>query len=413
MWQSGFSSRETSPVTTRPAVGQALFARALAIRHVTNLSEPIVLVSVDVIGLSEVVSSRVHDMAQQKYGLSRARLRLCASHTHSGGVVLGNLMALAPVEGVEIGKIERYGDVVVKGVLDVIGMVMVRKGRVSYARVGGTQVKVGVNRRQVTEDEFRTGGYRGNTQDEMPVLWFVGKGGGVVAGVFGFAGHASVVTGGGRYSGDFVGLATRMMERDVGGLWLFVAGCGGDVNVYPRGSEMWARIHARVLADGAEKVVREGGSLIVGGIQVVKHEFVRLKFARRVGRRELRRRMRVKNVVEKRAARALLQTLGNKRETDMVYERYPVAVWRIGGVTIAFMGGEPVVGYCNLLRELGVHWVVGYCEVVVGYVGTEQVVRTGGREGGERAAWYYGLPAAWHFSVQRVILHAFQRLLVP
>ncbi|CAN8068893.1 unnamed protein product [Agarophyton chilense] len=410
VWLSGFSSRNRTAESTQPLLPDfPLFARAIAIRNQTGRAKslPLVVVSLDVIGFDHKFSASVLREVEREFGISRDRLRLCATHTHSGPVVRGNLAPLMPPDEKEQQKVARYTEWLTKAVLQVIrGCVEGRQETVSMSFAEVT-VPLATNRRQVVEAEFH--GERGTTEDRVPIMWFA-KGSRVVAGLFGVAAHATILTSSYRYSGDYPGYAVKNLQDQTGGMWLFLAGCGGDQNIYPRGSLQMLQHHGSNLVNSILRAIRDGGTE-VRSAAVATDAYIDLHFARRYSAYELAIRARSKNAVEKRSA-DLLQTkgIGTDGKTKAMYP-FPLGVWRLGDVRIVFLGGEPTVGYCHDMKKAGATWIVGYCQDVMGYVGTADVIREGGREGGERAAWYYGLPSAWSADTERRIMNSAHSML--
>lgn len=423
VWLSGYASRNRTADSIEPLdPSLPLYARAISLTYVPDkdfVSEEnrLVIVSLDVVGIAAELSDRIYSAAHHRHALTRAQLRICVTHTHSGPIVGENLAPLAPDEDEEKAKIRRYANELVMTVLETIKQSL-EFGDADFASAhyGTAEASLAVNRRQIAERKY-DGVNRGDTEDNVPVLWFEAHGD-VVAGLFGYAAHATVLTTGNRYYGDYPGVACGRLEKEYkNSVWLYMPSCGGDQNIYPRGTQKAAEDHAHVLVDSVMGVVHDSG--LGHGKNVVldrskkpmaAHTFVPLPFVKRYAEKELQVRARSKAAVERKAARRLLKKLEPNGLTEREYN-YPIAVWQLTPVVIAFLGGEPTVGYCSKLREAGVTWVVGYCEDVMGYVGTADVVVGGSREGGERAAWYYGLPAAWSRSVEGLIISAVRRLI--
>lgn len=403
VWLSGFSSRNRTAESTQPLDPEfPLYARAIAIRNRTgrSVSLPLVLVSLDVIGFDRRFSRTVHQEVEKEFGISRDRIRICATHTHSGPVVSRNLILLVPDDEKEHQKISRYTESLISDILKAIRECLERSFNAVALYYAEAFVPLATNRRQVEERAFN--GFRGSTEDSVPVLWF-NKGKKTIAGVFGVAAHATVLTSGYRYSGDYPGFAAKQMERKMGGIWLFLAGCGGDQNIYPRGTVRLMKRHGSRLVDGILETIKEGGRRLAPDAASIDM-LADVRFARRYTGRELSIRARSQNLIERRAADQLHAAgIGEDGKTAMLYP-FPLGVWRLGDMNMVFMGGEPTVGYIRLLKKVGASWVVGYCQDVMGYVGTAQVITDGGREGGERAAWYYGLPSAWAMDTERRIV---------
>lgn len=413
VWLSGFSSRNRTPSHVKlvdPHI--PLYARALCIRRLEDDS-PLILVSLDVIAIPRSLSARIYRQAYQQHGLPRASLRLCATHTHSGPVIGEALAPLSPTDGANRARIARYEGHLQQCVQQVIATAMTKRERVK-ARFARGRAALSVNRREIRETMFDASSpRRGMTDDTVPVLRFErARDGRVIAGVFGYAAHPTILTSGYSYSGDYPAVAAHALEsRFTSATWLFLPGAGGDQNIYPRGSPTLLHRHAATLAAAVTATVTAVNMSrdAIAGRLFARHALIDLPFATRYSRLDLRKRAQ-QGDVQRRAVRVLLPSVANDGFTPSSYA-FPVAVWRVGGLTIAFLGGEPTIGYVRLLKNVGIDWVVGYSEDVMGYVGTKDVIRVGGREGGERAAWYYGLPAAWSVRAEDLIVHGVRQLL--
>ena len=81
IWMAGYGAR------THPSEGvrQPLFVKALALEDQTGAKS--VIVTSDLLGFPRVVAEPIARECQTKLGLSRERLALNSSHTHSGPVI--------------------------------------------------------------------------------------------------------------------------------------------------------------------------------------------------------------------------------------------------------------------------------------------------------------------------------------
>jgi neutral ceramidase len=431
LWLSGFSSRSRLPTDREvKASSSRLFARALAFRGTADLylvrsdkvpgRTVLVLVALDLIGASGSLTDRIFHRLSAEFGLERAQVRLCFSHTHSGPVVGDHLQPLVPEDPQQLKLAATYAEdlieVVVGTVREAINADNMER---VWPRFGIGRCQLAVNRRDVDESTFGLSD-RGLTDPTLPVLWFIRVNESlniqesrlsIVGGLYGYAAHASVLTSGYEYSGDYPAETSAFLESapGFGGTWLYVAGAGGDQNIYPRGTQRQCERHARKLANAVSSVVQGGGRALGEGAYA-SHIFVQLPFRVRRTRRELIRWLRGKDSHAKVTARRLLGRAGTSGCTtssfctNLAYTRYPMSIWVLGDVRILFLGGEPTVEYgIELRRSAGVDWVVGYADDVMGYIGTKAVLNEGKREGSDRAAIYYGLPATWGAEVEEII----------
>src|SRR5688572_12400004 len=101
-YQGGARQAETNRIERR------LFARALAIG--SDQQKPVVLITVEVIGLSEELSSAVAAALRASHGLERECVAICATHTHTGPAIRGVLpfMFAQDLPADEAARIDRY-----------------------------------------------------------------------------------------------------------------------------------------------------------------------------------------------------------------------------------------------------------------------------------------------------------------
>lgn len=427
VWLSGFASRVHAPSSVRLLHADVpLRARAVAIRaHNANkkgidghAAPPViaVVVTLDVIAISKNFSSAIYSSVAHHHGLDRRTLRICVTHTHSGPVVADALAPLSPNDPPNVKRIKDYEQILFTHVLHVIAVALSRHERATAVFTTGL-ASLAVNRRQVDEVSFKPGTTsRGLTCDDVPALIFRawddrGGEGRVVAGLFGYSAHATVLVSGYEFSGDYPSYSAHLLEQTFrDSVWLFLNGAAGDQNIYPRGSVAHVETHARSLASTVISAVQDARMVQpLPATFSAQHAIVHLPFAKRYSRHQLRKKAALGHAQRRAVAVISRGLIGNESLTARSYP-YPVAVWKIGDVTIAFLGGEPTVGYVRLLQTVGVDWIVGYSEDVMGYVGTKAVIESGGREGGERAAWYYGLPSAWSPAVESIIIDSVRKL---
>src|SRR4051812_32862708 len=81
MWMAGFAARTSaSQGTERP-----LHAKALLLQDAHR--GRVVLVTLDLLGVTTGVAARICDEARRRHGLAREQILLASSHTHCGPVI--------------------------------------------------------------------------------------------------------------------------------------------------------------------------------------------------------------------------------------------------------------------------------------------------------------------------------------
>ena len=228
---------------------------------------------------------------------------------------------------------------------------------------------------------------KGPVDHDVPVLRVDRPDGALLAAIFGYACHCTVLDGY-EFCGDYAGFAQIELEsRHSGAQAMFVAGCGGDQNPIPRRSLELAARYGKELAASCSEV-------LAGPLRPISGA-VRLDLRRnRAGvrspalRETIEQDAKSSNFFTASRAKLLLETIKKRGSLEKTYP-YPVQVWRLGELTWVFLGGEVVVDYSlRIKRNLGSShvWVSAYCNDVMAYIPVEARPRGRGIRGGRSHA---------------------------
>jgi hypothetical protein len=412
LWMAGFARR------TLPAQGtaMALHAKALALRCADQPA--VVLVTVDLLGLTARTTNSVAAIVRRRHRIPRENILFNASHTHCGPVVDEQLSVAYDLPATEWRAIRDYTRQLEGKLSDVIATALNRlqPARLAYGR---DQAGFATNRRV----KF---GPR-PVDRSVPVLRVDDARGAPLAIVFGYACHNTTLQDGFvQYHGDYAGVAQSTLEkRHRGAPALFVAGCGADANPMPRGTLELVNAHGTALADAVDRALTSVTS-IEPAIRTA-YTTVGLPFANDAVRERWRRQLDIEDVYLRRHA-ALMQQVVARDGRLPATQADPVQVWQFGAtdaadagvrergapaLTLVALGGEVVVDYAlRLAREYPQRqmWVAGYSNDVFGYVPSERVLREGGYEGGD-AMIYYGRPGPFAEGVEERITSEVRRLI--
>jgi hypothetical protein len=350
MWMAGYASRK------KPAEGkvQELYAKALALEDVAG--KRFVFVTLDLIGILPSLRMRMEEKVQKAYGLPPESILLNASHTHSG-----------PEYRVEKGRekeAQEYTAFLEERLMKVIGDALtdLKPAAVSWSR---SRCGFAMNRRLPSPTGYQNSpNPDGPVDHEVPVLQVVSPEGQARAVLFGYACHNTCL-GEFQYCGDYAGYAQEyLQEKRPGFVALFMNGCSGDQNPYPRRGGVvpgvtaldLAEMHGRSLSNAVE-VAMQVPKRVVGGPILAEYEKVSLDYA---------------------------------PEKKRAPHSYPVQVARFGeALTVVALGSETTVDYSiRLKRELSkdsATWVAGYSNDYTGYVPSLRVLKEGGYEA--QAGW--------------------------
>ena len=277
------------------------------------------------------------------------------------------------------------------------------------ARLAYSSARCGfaMNRRLPTKSGYANSPYpEGPVDQSVPVLRVEGADGKLRAVLFGYACHNTTLALY-QFSGDYAGYAQQYFEADHPGVTaLFMLGCGGDQNPYPRGTVELAQKHGRALATAIEAALVTTLKAVNGPLRSAYGE-IQIDYAPAPTREEFTARLASKDKYEAAHAKRMLERLDKGEKLPTRYP-YPVQVVRFGDVlTMVALGGEVVVDYSlRLKRELTgtAVWVAGYSNDVMGYIPSVRVLKEGGYEAGGAMRFSTTHPGPWAESVEERIV---------
>lgn len=402
IWMAGYASRN------RPAEGKEtdLHGKALALEDANGTR--LVIVTVDLIGIPASLRENLEKRCGEAYKLPPEGLLLNASHTHSGPEFrIGRRMGDdGDHDHSQDGA--QYGGRLEDKLFEAVGQAI---DKLEPAKLGYTHARAGfaMNRRLPAPDGYRNSPYPDGPVDQaVPVLRVNGEDGKLRAVLFGYACHNTTLA---LYdwNADYAGYAqTYVQESNPGAVALFLMGCGGDQNPYPRGTVEMAQQHGRALAN-AVKVALDVAPKQIHGPLRSSYEKADLDYSPIPTREEFEKRLNSNNKVEAAHAQRFLAKLGAGETLPTSYP-CPIQVVRFGDdIVLAAIGGETVVDYSlRLKRELAdsadVVWVAGYSNDVMGYIPSKRVREEGGYEATGAMQYSNVHPAPWAPSLEERII---------
>ena len=375
MVMSGYASRKG--VFT--GVIQDIQAKAMALEDAEG--NRALLITADLIGFTNDLSERICARILERTGLPREAILLNASHTHAGPSVRPNssIAAESPPE-----PVEKYMDELVRKITGIAAEAVSGMQPASLSWSHGI-TNIMTNRREFTENGIILGhNPRGLVDRTVPVLRVDGADGKVQAVLFGAACHCTTLTGKNmEICGDYAGFAQSGVEERYPGVQaMFMAGCGGDANPYPRSTLEDAKMHGAALAEEVARVLETPLKPLAGPLRTAFAR-VDLPLQRFASKEDL-----AHVGEESRSYRRFFIEGAEKRfeEEGRLPETYnaPFAVWQFGsGLTLVGFSGETLVDYVTFTeRALGPLnlWISGYCNDVFGYLPSARVLAEGGYE---------------------------------
>ena len=423
-WQAGVAKADITPTESVPLAGyggktrmsqrveHAIWLKALALKD--DAGAVSVLVTADLVGLSDKMIAVITKNAAEKHGVARERLILNASHNHSCPVTEDVLWLYYEFTPEEAAAKDRYTRMVYAKYDEVIGAAIaaLKPAELSFEQgLAG----VAVNRRRSRGPESRALG--GQVDQDVPVI-AVKSGNELQAVVFGYSCHTTAL-GGLSINGDYAGFAQLELEKSIPGCTaLFVQNCGGDANPLPRirgrdaEATQLAGMYGHILAEAVRQVVVAPMKPLTGPLKVAMGE-TELMLQPGLPLEELKQRVPNLTGMPKREFEHFIrqyETLGEP--PDRV--KYPVQVWSFGPeLTFIALTGETVVDYS--LKFKAAHgwnttWVCGYNNDLLSYVPSLRVLKEGGYEG-VSGMYEYGHRAPYTEDVEQRITAKVEELL--
>jgi neutral ceramidase len=392
-WKAGFASVKITPekpvlmygyanrVKPFERVAQDIYAKALVLED--EQGRRAVIVTTDLGAMPGSFADPLAQRITEKTGLQREQILLSWAHNHAGP----NLsLKVTPGAGISVADAENRVTYT-RWLQDrLVELVVAANARLEPATLwhGQGVANFVMNRREFTPRGVILGvNPRGPVDRSVPVLRVDGADGKPRAVLFGAACHNTTL-GSRNYDlcGDYAGYAQHFLQEKFPGLQaMFIMGCGGDANPYPREGMENTRQHGAELAGEVARVLAAKLRPVAGPLKI---SFGTVDLPLQTPTREDLKPLAEKSSgVQADSARKMLATLerGEKLQTHCPA---PVAVWQFGGdLTLVALPSEVVVDYVPLIEQrigpLNL-WVAAYCNEGFGYVPSARVLSEGGYE---------------------------------
>jgi hypothetical protein len=399
VYLSGYAAR------TKPSEGilHDIWAKALVIGEDDNIS--IIIVTIDIIGLSHELSEEISNRVIEKYGIDRSRLLLNTSHTHSAPVIWPSLSMMFELSTGDLQALIKYNRRLADDIADVIDMA-VKDMKPANLYVAHGSANIAINRRQPTEKGVIIGvNNEGPVDNDVPVLKVETPEGKIMAVLFGYACHNTTLD---IYqvNGDYAGFTQIEIEKanpDV--IAMFLEGCGADQNPNPRRTVEFAMQHGKTLAGAVQKVLSGEFKPVRPPVRTYFTK-TSLEFSA-FNPEQYKEEILSGNRYMRRRASFLLEAIDKGYDVSTL--SYPVQAVRFNNdFTILALGGEVVVDYS--LKAKGRYpnenmFVAGYSTEVQCYIPSARVLKEGGYEP-ETSMIYYGLPGPFAGNVEEKVFSA-------
>lgn len=407
LWMAGYGGRD------RPAEGKLhdLWVKVLALEAPDGRRA--VLITSDVCGFARVSYDAICEGVRSRVRLDPPEIMLSYSHTHSGPALRECLQDYYPMDAKQRALNDRYTRELEKTIVEKVAEAFAHLEPATLW-AGEGKATFAVNRRNNPEpqvpDMLRRGvALKGPVDHDVPVLAVRRPDGSLRAVVFGYACHATTLSGY-QWCGDYPGFAQIALEKaHPGAVALFHAGCAADQNPLPRRSVELCEKYGRMLATAVEATLGKPLRPIRPRLRTAM-EVVNLDYEHTMTRPELEDYVR-KGGLYGRWATRMLKQLDAGKTLPKSYP-YPIGAWKLGDDQLWInLPGEAVVDYSLALKaKHGPHtWVTSFTQDLVAYIPSRRVWNEGGYEGGYLGE--YGHPAQrWAPDVEQRITAAVGRL---
>lgn len=387
-----------------------LQANALAFGK--DQEHPSLLITVDLLGISARLTSRLVKSLSEKSGLDPAQIVICASHTH-GGPEIGNALNILQYRPGKFSDsllaldqllhIAGYTEQLSRK-LEEVALSALKDRKPAFISWGQGQASFAHNRR--TEG--------GPTDPALPILKIANTDGTLRAVLVNYACHGTTLEGNiNKIHGDWISEARHQIEANhPGAMALIAIGCAGDADPKPRGIPENVKQNAKEIADNVDKVLASQLEPL-NAPPVGKMVRIKLPFAHIPTVAELMETAKQQGEGEAYYARLALERIQRGDSIASTLD-YPVQTWNFADkMVMVNLAGEVVVDYSiRLKNEFGAErlWVNAYSNDVPCYIASKRVIREGGYEGASSMP-YYNQPSPLAETVEDMIVDAVQSIM--
>src|SRR5438552_465745 len=321
MWMAGYASR------TNVSQGKAtdLYAKALAIDDMRGAR--LVIVTLDLIGVPRSLRNGLGAAVAKEHGLPREGLLINASHTHSGpefrmgpGPQDWAMFGKEGIPGAKSGA--EYGRELQTKLVELVRRALADRSpaKLSYQH---SRCGFAMNRRTLVGTNYNNfPNPDGPVDHDVPVLRVEGSDGKLRAVLFGYACHNTTLALY-QFCGDYAGYAQQYFESANPGVTaLFMQGCGGDQNPYPRGTFELAQQHGRTLATSVEAALQTRPRSLPGPLRLAYTE-VDIDYDGPPTRAEFEEKLKSSNQYEAQHARRFLDRVDKGEKLPEKYSFCP------------------------------------------------------------------------------------------
>lgn len=396
MYLAGFASR----VVIAEGTAMDLQAKALALED--DRGTRFVMVTLDLVEVAKQTRDAVAAQVQTKFGLPNEALLLNCSHTHCGPELRFTEEEFSELKDPQRReRCLRYNAGLVAKITGIVGESLQRLEPATlvygHARCGFAMNRRLKNEKSTGEPYLNSPNPDGVVDHDVPVLSVTRADNSLAAVVFGYACHNTTMSIK-EWHGDYAGHAQRILEKaHPGTVALFMMGCGGDQNGYPRFGDVFSQRHGQSLATAVEAALQAKARPLSGPLKTA-WDTVRLDYQPLPTEEELQKRLATPqgsdpsySIYRRDWDRRRLLALQKGSLRD--HYDYPIQVVHFGkDLTFIGLSGETCVDYSlRLKRELAGSpplWVAGYCNDVLAYIPSKRVLLEGGYEAGTSIVYW-------------------------
>ena len=399
MYLAGFANREV------PAEGTAmeLHAKALALQDAKG--ERFVMVTLDLVEVTAQLRDAVAEAVKARFGLPEKALLLNCSHTHCGPELrYTELEFMSFTDPLRKERCLRYNAWLKDRIIGIIGEALqqMEPATVSY---GHARCGFAMNRRlkgdkPAGDPYLNSPNPEGVVDHDVPLLTVQTAAGKLSAVVFGYACHNTSMSIK-QWHGDYAGHAQQLIEEaHPGAIALFMMGCGGDQNAYPRFSPVFSLRHGQSLATAVDAALDAKPKSIHGPLRI-DWQTTRLDYQSIPTADQIEKRLNTGEGYEK--GYEVYQRKWDEKRLYAIkhaglrdHYDYPLQVVQFGhDLTFVALSGETCVDYSLRLKHEfkgpGALWVAGYSNDILAYIPSRRVLLEGGYEA-FRSLMYWSNP---------------------